>query len=55
MPIMNNGKEYYPLDYGKMIKDGKTYYDRKKREKAYFYLALLGAVQAQETPTQSNT
>jgi len=55
MPIMNNGKEYYPLDFGKMVKDSKTYYDRSNREKSYFYLALLGAAQAQETPAPSNT
>ena len=53
-PIVNDGKEYYPLDFGKMVKDGKTYYDRSLREKAYFYLVLM-STQAQETPAPANT
>jgi len=38
--IVKDGKEYYPLDFGKMVKDGKTYYDRSARQKNYFYLDL---------------
>jgi hypothetical protein len=38
--IIKNGKEYYPLDFGKMIKDEKIYYDRSMRRKNYFYLVL---------------
>lgn len=40
MPIYNQGKEYYPLDFGKMVKDGKVYYDRSARGKSYFYIDL---------------
>ena len=39
--IENNGKEYYPLDFGKMVKDDKVYYDRSTRQKSYFYLAFF--------------
>lgn len=42
MPILNQGKEYYPLEFGRMIKNGKTYYDRSARGKSYFYLAMTG-------------
>lgn len=38
--IENNGKEYYPLEFGRMVKDGKVYYDRSARQKSYFYLAF---------------
>ena len=38
--IEHNGKEYYPLGIGKMVKDGKIYYDRSDRQKDYFYLVL---------------
>lgn len=38
--IINQEKEYYPLDFGKMIKDNKLYYDRNNRKKNYFYLDL---------------
>lgn len=55
MPIKKNGKEYYPLDFGKMVKDNKTYYDREAREKSYFYLALLVTAQTQEAPAPNNT
>ena len=41
--IVNQGKEYYPLEFGKMVKDGKTYYDRSSRNKNYFYLVLSGS------------
>ena len=43
MPILNQGKEYYPLEFGKLIKDGKTYYDRSNRGKSYFYIDLRGS------------
>lgn len=42
MPILNDGKTYYPLEFGRMVKDGKVYYDRSAREKSYFYLAMSG-------------
>ena len=38
--IYQQGKEYYPLGFGVMIKDGKTYYDRSERKKNYIYLDL---------------
>lgn len=38
--IVYQGKEYYPLDFDTMVKDGKTYYDRSDREKNWFYLDL---------------
>ena len=40
MPIYNQGKEYYPLEFGRMVKGGKVYYDRSARQKSYFYLDL---------------
>lgn len=40
MPILNKGKEYYPLEFGRMVKDGKVYYDRSARGKSWFYLDL---------------
>lgn len=43
MPILNDGKEYYPLEFGKMVKDGKVYYDRSARGKSYFYLDFRGS------------
>ena len=43
MPILNQGKEYYPLEFGRMVRDGKVYYDRSARHKSYFYLDLLGS------------
>ena len=48
--ITNQGKEYYPLDFGKMVRDGKTYYDRSERNKNWFYLDLeTGTREPQET------
>ena len=38
--ILKNNKEYYPLEFGKLIKNGKTYYNRSSRQKSYFYLDL---------------
>lgn len=38
--IYKQGREYYPLEFGVMVKDGKTYYDRSERKKNYFYLDL---------------
>ena len=38
--IYQQGKEYCPLGFGVMIKDGKTYYDRSERKKNYIYLDL---------------
>lgn len=43
MPILNNGKTYYPLEFGRMFKDGKTYYDRSARDKSWFYVDLRGS------------
>ena len=43
MPILNQGKEYYPLEFGRMIKNGKTYYDRSARGKSWFYVDLRGS------------
>ena len=43
MPIVNQGKEYYPLEFGRMIKNGKTYYDRSARGKSWFYVDLRGS------------
>ena len=42
--ILNQNRKYYPLDFGKMIKDGKVYYDRERRKKSYFYLDLRTGV-----------
>ena len=36
--LKHNGKEYYSFDFSKVMKDGKTYYDRSNRHKSYFYL-----------------
>ena len=49
--ILYNEKEYYPLDFGKMIKNGKVYYDRSNRKKSYFYLDLR--TNQQETTTNN--
>lgn len=38
--IKKQGKEYYPLNFGKLVKNEKVYYDRAERKKNYFYLAL---------------
>lgn len=38
--IVKEGKEYFPVDFGEMIRDGKTYYSRSARDKPYFYLVL---------------
>lgn len=43
MPILNQGKEYYPLEFGRMIKNGKTYYDRSARGESWFYVDLRGS------------
>lgn len=43
MPILNQGKEYYPLEFGRMVRDGKVYYDRSARQKSYFYLDFRGS------------
>ena len=50
--IVNDRKIYYPLDFGKMIKDGKVYYDRKMRMTNYFYLDLRTGVR--ERPQEEN-
>ena len=38
--ILKEGKEYFPVDFGEMIRDGKTYYSRNARDRPYFYLIL---------------
>ena len=38
--ILHDGKEYYPLQFGRMVKDNKVYYDRSARQKSYVYLDL---------------
>lgn len=38
--ITNQNKEYYPLNFGYMERDGKIYYDRAERKKNYIYIAL---------------
>lgn len=38
--LLHNGNEYYPLQFGRMVKDNKVYYDRSARQKSYFYLDL---------------
>ena len=40
--ILNDGKGYYPLQFGRMVKDGKVYYDRSARHKSWFYLDVRG-------------
>ena len=47
MPILNQGKEYYPLEFGRMVKDGKVYYDRSARGKSYFYIDLRWPAEGQ--------
>lgn len=38
--ILKNGKRYYPLSIGKIVKNGKVFYDRSGRKASYFYLEL---------------
>lgn len=40
--IRNQGKEYYPLDFGRAERNGRVYYDRSARGKSWFYLDLRG-------------
>lgn len=37
---LKNGKEVYPLRTVKVIRDGKTYYDRNERKKSWIILDL---------------
>ena len=46
--IVKDNKEYYPLDFGTMIRDDKTYYSRSAREKPYFYIDLRTNQQEQD-------
>lgn len=50
--IVNDGKVYYPLDFGRMELDGKVYYDRAERRSNYFYLDLR-TESRMERPTQA--
>lgn len=53
--ILHENRLYYPLDFGKMIKDGKVYYDRMNRKKNYFYLDLrTGARDVYQQENQEN-
>lgn len=38
--ILKNSKRYYPLSIGKIIKNGKVFYDRSERKASFFYLEL---------------
>ena len=51
--ILHDGKEYYPLDFETMIKNGKVYYDRFSRNKSYFYLDLRTLNSGQETVNEN--
>lgn len=51
--LIKDGKEYYPVDYGTILKDGKTYYTRHSRDKPYFYLILRTQEQV-PAPAPSN-
>lgn len=53
MPILKDGKAYYPLEFGRMEKDGKVYYDRSARGQSYFYLAVSGTWRVSFLPAGS--
>lgn len=38
--IVKDDRAYYPIGFGEIRMDGKSYYERSMREEPWFYLAL---------------
>ena len=53
--IVHDKKIYYPLDFGKMLKDEKVYYDRKRRMTNFFYLDLRTGAREKPLPNNNET
>ena len=52
--IVNQGKEYYPLGFGRLVREDKVYYDRTARQKSWFYLDLRGTARKRFVPSGSD-
>ena len=55
MSLLRNGHEYYGLSTARVVKDGKTYYDRSARGKSWFYVDLRGSWHERFIPRDSTS